>query len=42
MLNYGIDVQQNIVLSEATEGYTSRYADGGSEMTMLSYIASIN
>tara|TARA_Y100001978_G_scaffold143970_1_gene129030 strand:+ start:3298 stop:5409 length:2112 start_codon:yes stop_codon:yes gene_type:complete len=36
MLNYGIDVQQNIVLSKATEGYTSRYADGGSEMTTLS------
>ena len=35
-LNYGIDLQHNIVRSSATENYNTRYADGGSDMTSLS------
>lgn len=35
-LNYGLDLQHNIVHSNATEGYNTRYADGGSDMTTLS------
>ena len=35
-LNYGIDLQHNIVHSSATEGYGTRYADGGSDMTTVS------
>ena len=35
-LNYGIDLQHNIVNSSATEGYGTRYADGGSDMTTVS------
>jgi hemoglobin/transferrin/lactoferrin receptor protein len=35
-LNYGIDLQHNIVHSRATEGYGTRYADGGSDMTIFS------
>jgi hemoglobin/transferrin/lactoferrin receptor protein len=35
-LNYGVDLQHNIVNSRATEGYGTRYADGGSNMTTIS------
>jgi hemoglobin/transferrin/lactoferrin receptor protein len=35
-LNYGLDLQHNIVDSRATEGYGTRYADGGSDMTTIS------
>ena len=35
-LNYGVDLQHNIVHSVATEGYGTRYADGGSNMTTIS------
>lgn len=35
-LNYGFDVQHNIVNSTANEGTPTRYADGGSEMSNLS------
>ena len=35
-LNYGIDLQHNIVRSSVTENYNTRYADGGSDMTSLS------
>ena len=34
-LNYGIDLQHNIVNSKATEGYGTRYAAGGSDMTTI-------
>ena len=34
-LNYGIDLQHNIVNSSATEGYGTRYAGGGSNMTTI-------
>ena len=34
--NYGVDLQHNIVHSRATEGYGTRYADGGSDMTTIS------
>ena len=34
-LNYGIDLQHNIVYSKATEGYSTRYAGGGSDMTTI-------
>ena len=35
-LNYGLDLQHNRAHSSATEGYTTRYADGGSDMSTLS------
>ena len=35
-LNYGVDLQHNIIHSRATEGYSTRYADGGSDMTTIS------
>ena len=38
-LNYGFDVQHNFVNSTANEGTTSRYADGGSDMSSFSMFA---
>lgn len=38
-LNYGFDVQHNLVNSTANEGAPTRYADGGSEMSNLSAFA---
>ena len=35
-LNYGFDMQYNLVNSSANEGTTSRYADGGSDMNSFS------
>ena len=35
-LNYGFDLQHNTVHSSATQGYSTRYADGGSDMGTLS------
>lgn len=35
-LNYGLDLQHNTVHSSATQGYNTRYADGGSDMSTLS------
>ena len=35
-LNYGVDLQHNIVYSRANEGYSTRYADGGCDMTTIS------
>ncbi len=35
-LNYGFDVQHNLVHSTANEGSPSRYADGGSDMSNFS------
>jgi hemoglobin/transferrin/lactoferrin receptor protein len=35
-LNYGIDLQNNVVQSSANSGTTTRYADGGSRMAHLS------
>ena len=36
VINYGIDLQHNIVHSSATKGYATRYADGGNSMSSLS------
>lgn len=38
-LNYGFDVQHNLVNSTANEGTPSRYADGGSDMSSFSMFA---
>ena len=38
-LNYGFDVQHNLVNSTANEGTPSRYADGGSNMSSFSVFA---
>ena len=35
-LNYGFDIQHNLVNSTANEGTASRYADGGSDMNSFS------
>ena len=35
-LNYGVDVQHNIVKSTASNGNPTRYADGGSELSSIS------
>lgn len=35
-LNYGIDIQHNFIQSSATNGNTTRYADGGSQLSSLS------
>jgi len=35
-LNYGLDLQHNIVHSDANVGYNTRYADGGSNMSSIS------
>ena len=38
-LNYGVDLQHNKVRSSANEGTPTRYADGGSQMSMMSAYA---
>ncbi|MGC6471128.1 MAG: TonB-dependent receptor plug domain-containing protein [Flavobacteriales bacterium] len=38
-LSYGVDLQNNIVHSTASNSTTTRYADGGSEMNLLSVFA---
>lgn len=35
-LNYGLDLQHNIVASTSSEGSSTRYADGGSELSSMS------
>lgn len=35
-LNYGLDLQHNIVESTSSEGSSTRYADGGSELSSIS------
>ena len=36
-LNYGLDIQHNIVESKASAGNTTRYADGGSQLSAFSF-----
>ena len=41
-LNYGFDVQHNLVNSTANEGTPSRYADGGSDMSSSACLHNTN